>query len=170
MALMGMVVFAAVGPLRPGWSHRAGTSPALLAQLARRYTVPTSGGSAATPSGRGAAAVPSTPFTDGLSGSVSTTAPDARGEVQATLTMQLQDPSSTPLVVVLDGVADQSGGIAMSSGTVTFGGYHGAVTSLSGNTIGASVATPNPQALTMTVAIDQSANTVSGSVTGVAGR
>ena len=84
--------------------------------------------------------------------------------------MQLQDPSSTPLVVVLDGVADQGGGIAMSSGSVTFGGYHGPVTSLSGNTIGASVATPNPQALTMTVDIDQNANTVSGSVTGTAGR
>ncbi len=170
VALTGMVVFAAVGPLRPGWSHRAGTSQALLAQLAQRYAVPTGGGPAATPVGHRTAAVPSTPFTYGLSGSVSTTAPDAQGVVQATLTMQLQDASSTPLVVVLDGVADQGGGIAMSSGSVTFGGYHGPVTSLSGNTIGASVATPNPQALTMTVDIDQNANTVSGSVTGVAGR
>ena len=31
LALLG---FAALGPLRPGWSHRAGTSSALLAQLA----------------------------------------------------------------------------------------------------------------------------------------
>jgi DMSO/TMAO reductase YedYZ heme-binding membrane subunit len=169
VALMGMVVFAAVGPLRPGWSHRAGTSQALLAQLARRYAAP-AGGTAATPSGRGAVAVPSTPFTYGLSGSVSTTAPDAQGRAQATLTMQVQDPSATPLVVVLDGIADQGGGIAMSSGSVTFGGYQGVVTSLSGNTIGASVAAPSPQALTMTVNINQNANTVSGSVTGAPGR
>ena len=32
-ALMVITAFAAAGPLRPGWSHRAGTSSALLAQL-----------------------------------------------------------------------------------------------------------------------------------------
>ncbi len=167
VVLLARVVFAASGPLRPGWSHRAGTSTALLAQLARKYAAPT-GGPPAGPSGGGAVAVPSAPFTYGLSGSVSTSAPDAQGKMRATFTMQLQDPSSTPLVVVLDGVAVQGGGLAMAAGSVTFGGYHGAVTSLDGNTIGASVTTPIAQALTLTVNIDQSSNTVSGSVTGTA--
>ena len=31
--VLAISVFALVGPLRPGWSHRAGTSPALLAAL-----------------------------------------------------------------------------------------------------------------------------------------
>ncbi len=33
---LGLLVFAALGPLRPGWSHRSGTSAALLAQLAKK--------------------------------------------------------------------------------------------------------------------------------------
>jgi DMSO/TMAO reductase YedYZ heme-binding membrane subunit len=169
VALLGLVVFAAVGPLRPDWSHRAGTSQALLAQLARRYAAPTAGGSPVSPSGNGAVSVPPAPFTYGLRGSVSTTAPDGQGNVQATLAMELQDPSSTPLVVVLDGVAVRGGGLDLSTGSVTFDGYHGVVTSLNGDTIGASVATPRPQALTLTVNIDQNTNTVSGTVTGATG-
>ena len=35
---LALLVFAALGPLRPGWSHRSGTSSALLAQLAQKYS------------------------------------------------------------------------------------------------------------------------------------
>jgi len=164
--VLALVVFAAVGPLRPGWSHRAGTSAALLAQLARRYaptgaTAPTA--TATTPTG-----LPTPPFTDNLTGAVATTSPGPQGTVQAMFTLHLLDPSSTPLVVVLDGTAAQGGGLAMSSGTVSYGGYHGVVTSLSGNTVGTSVSTPVPQALTLTLSIDQSTGAVSGQVSGSA--
>ena len=33
LGLLGVALFAHVGPLRSGWSHRSGTSPALLSQL-----------------------------------------------------------------------------------------------------------------------------------------
>ena len=36
VVVLAMAVFAALGPLRPGWSRRSGTSTALLAQLAGR--------------------------------------------------------------------------------------------------------------------------------------
>ena len=41
-----IAVFAEVGPLRPGWSHRAGTSSALLAQLSGATSASYSGASA----------------------------------------------------------------------------------------------------------------------------
>ncbi len=48
VVLLTIAVFAAAGPLRPGWSHRAGTSPALLAQLAGSATGSSTAGGAGT--------------------------------------------------------------------------------------------------------------------------
>ncbi len=36
LVVAAIAIFAAVGPLRPGWSHRAGTSASLLSQLANK--------------------------------------------------------------------------------------------------------------------------------------
>ena len=167
VTLVGAVVFAAAGPLRPGWSHRAGTSEAVLAQLAQRYAPPAGSGTGVSASATGAGGVPAAPFRFGLSGSETTTS-GGPGSIRATFTMELHDPSSTPLVVVLNGVSAQGGGIIMSSGTVTFGGYHGVVTGLNGATMEASVAAPIQQSLLLSVSVDRSSNTVTGSVTGSA--
>ena len=165
---LGMVMFAALGPLRPGWSLRAGTSTALLAQLARRNAGSTAAnsslGSSAPTSTTGT--VPPTPFSFALTGSQTTSGPDSQGTVQVTLSLQLQNPSSTPLTVVLNGTAAQGGGIDMSSGTVTFGGYHGVVTGLSGGSVSALVSAPSPESLVLSLSVDQVSGALSGTVTG----
>jgi sulfoxide reductase heme-binding subunit YedZ len=165
---LALVVFAALGPLRPGWSLRAGTSTALLAQLARKNTASNTansslGSSAPAPT---TGTVPPAPFTFDLTGSQTTSGPDSQGNMQVTLTMQLQNPSSTPLTVVLNGIAAQGGGIDMSSGTVDFGGYHGAVTGLSGGSLVASVAAPSPESLALSLNVDQVSLALSGTVSG----
>ncbi len=165
---VAMAVFAALGPLRPGWSLRAGTSTALLAQLARKNTASNTANSSlgsSTPAPT-TGTVPPAPFTFGLTGSQTTSGPDSQGSMQVTLSMQLQNPSSTPLTVVLNGIAAQGGGIDMSSGTVDLGGYHGTVTGLSGGSLVASVAAPSPESLAVSLTVDQVSGALSGTVTG----
>jgi len=163
VVVLAIAVFATVGPLRPGWSHRSGTSSALLAQLARKSAAASP---AAAPGTAGTGTVPTTPFTYDLTGSQTISAPGSQGQVQATLSMQLKDPSSTPLTVVLNGTPAQGGGIAMTSGSVTFGPYRGAVTSLNGGTVVATVVTPGPETLTMSLQVDPNSGALAGTVTG----
>ncbi|HUY65459.1 MAG TPA: ferric reductase-like transmembrane domain-containing protein [Acidimicrobiales bacterium] len=176
IAVVGIVIFAAVGPLRPGWSRRAGTSTSVLAQLARKNAgVAASAPSATAPSTipttaptGGLGTVPSPPFTNDLSGS-QTTSPTARGDVRVTLGMRLNDPASTALTVVLNGTAVAGGGVEMSSDSVAFGPYQGVVTSLSGGTLLADVSSPTPMALTISLSVDQSSGALSGTVSGMSG-
>ncbi len=167
-----IAIFAALGPLRPGWSHRAGTSTALLAQLAqlalKNGAAPASGGTARTNS-PASDAVPAVPFTDQITGTQTSTAPDAQGNVSVTLAVHLRDASSTPLTVVLSGPAVAGGGVAMSSSSITFGPYHGTITALQGGTVSATIGEPSPVTLVLSVTIDQSSGALSGSVTGAAG-
>jgi methionine sulfoxide reductase heme-binding subunit len=171
VVVVGVAAFAALGPLRPGWSHRAGTSGALLAQLARKNAGGSLTGSTSpttTPgaSGGGSSGVPAAPFTDDLTGTQSSTSPDAQGNVQVTLAMHLKDASSTPLTVVLTGTAVAGGGVSMSSGSVVFGPYHGTVTALQGGTVSAAVSAPAPTALVLSLNVDQSSGALTGTVTG----
>jgi sulfoxide reductase heme-binding subunit YedZ len=169
-----IVIFAAVGPLRPGWSRRAGTSTSLLAQLARKNagvatSVPNTSAPSTTPTTTptgGLGVVPSPPFTIDVTGSQTSTNTTTQGDVQITLAMRLQDPSSTPLTVVLYGTAVAGGGVAMSSGSVTFGPYHGVVTSLSGGTVLVDVSSPTPMVLTLSLSVDQNSGALSGTASG----
>jgi len=165
---IALAVFGVVGPLRPGWSHRSGTSAALLAQLARKNAGigPGTASSTSVPPASVAGTAPTVPFTFDVSGSQNATSPDSQGNVQVTLTLQAQDQSSTPLVVVLNGAALRDGGIAMSSGTVEFGGLHGMVTGLNGGSIDATLSAPTPETLTMQLSVDRNSGQVSGTVTG----
>jgi sulfoxide reductase heme-binding subunit YedZ len=162
VVVVAMAIFAAAGPLRPGWSHRAGTSAALLDQLARESSV----SSAVSTESAGAGTVPTVPFTYALTGSQTASTPDAQGRVQFTLSTRLQDPSSTPLTVVLEGTRVGSAGIAMASGSAFFGPYRGTVTSLDGDTVVAAVSAPGPETLTLSLRVDSS-GALSGTVTGV---
>jgi DMSO/TMAO reductase YedYZ heme-binding membrane subunit len=164
-------VFATLGPLRPGWSHRAGTSAALLAQLARKTATSYASTPGATAGQSGASSTggtPSVPFTYNVTGTQAATGPNAQGDAQVVLTLQLQDASSTPLVVTLNGAAVPGGGITLSSGTVQLGSLHGAVTGLNGGTVQASLSAPTPEALTVQLSIAQGSDQVSGTVTGTA--
>jgi sulfoxide reductase heme-binding subunit YedZ len=169
------VMFVALGPLRPGWSHRSGTSAALLAQIAASYSsatvpgTPSGSGSQPSPTTPSTSAVPTAPFTLGLDGTQSQTAPDSQGNVQVTLSMKLHDAASTPLTITLDGTAASGGGVSMSSGAVTFGPYGGIVTALNGDSISATVKAQSRVQLVISLKLDQVSGTLTGTVTGSTG-
>jgi methionine sulfoxide reductase heme-binding subunit len=182
VVLVAIAGFAAVGPLRPGWSHRSGTSPAVLSQLAAKNgasATTTPAGTPATaapaPSGtsgtssQGSGTVPAVPFTTQVSGTQSQTRPDAQGNIQITLAMHLADPASTPLTVVLTGQESGGGGVSLSSGSVTYGTYSGTVVGLNGGTVTMRVAAPAATTLVAQLAIDQRTGALSGTVSGTAG-
>ncbi len=170
-----LVIFTALGPLRPGWSHRSGTSAALLAQLAKKTAGSTGSASSTTttpststtsPASVGSAPTP--PFTASVSGSQSTSRPNSSGQVQVVLSMHLQNSASTPLTVTLVGDAVQGGGVALSSGTVALGSSRGVVTSLNGGTVSARISSPTPMDLTLSLQVDQNSGALSGTATGTA--
>ncbi|HEY4928009.1 MAG TPA: ferric reductase-like transmembrane domain-containing protein [Acidimicrobiales bacterium] len=178
-AVIGAVVltvaiagFAALGPLRPGWSHRSGTSSALLSELAAKNgagtTVPSGASTGTTAPTVTSGPTPSVPFTSQITGAQTQTSPDAQGNIRITLAMRLQDQATTPLTIVLDG-AQSGSGVSLTSGTITFGPDRGQVTSLNGGTVVGTVSTPTPVTLTVTLQIDQQSGGLSGSVSGTAG-
>ena len=173
--------FAALGPLRPGWSHRSGTSSALLAKLAARNgtpsgtatspaaTTPAAAPTTTAPSGTGTGSTPAVPFTSQVTGSQSQSAPDAQGNIRVTLSMHLHDAASTPLIIVLVGQESGGGGVSLSSGSVTFGPYAGTVVGLNGGTVTMRVNAPGPVTLVANLQIDQQSGALTGTVTGTAG-
>jgi sulfoxide reductase heme-binding subunit YedZ len=175
VVLVGVVAFAAAGPLRSGWARRAGTSPALLHQLAvaagtapaatasaSQGSTPTAPSSSSPASG---APVPQAPFETALSGTYQTSKPDGAGNVTVTISTTLQG-TGTPLVVQLTGTP-VGGGVAMSSSQVTLGADTGTVTALSGTDISA-VVSGNAGALRLVISLqlDQASNAVTGTVSG----
>jgi methionine sulfoxide reductase heme-binding subunit len=171
--LLVITAFAVAGPLRPGWSHRAGTSSALLAQLAGASATSYTGSTPAptTPSTAPpvTSAIPATPFSTSVSGTVATSTPDARGESEVTLTMRLAD-TTAPLEVRIVGPA-VNGGISMHHSAVSFGTLTGQVTALDGSNVGAVVNGPSGSiSLTMSLALDPNAGTLTGEISGTSGQ
>jgi sulfoxide reductase heme-binding subunit YedZ len=175
--VVGIGTFALAGPLQPGWSRRAGTSPALLAQLSARFSSKIAG----TPSGASASVtapttvvptsasgLPPLPFNENVTGTIATSSPNSAGDVEVQLTMQVRGASS-PLQVQLIGRA-VNGGVAMSTSTVKFGNEQGAVTALDGSSIAATLNGPiGTVNLVLQLSIDQSSGTFTGSVSGSSG-
>jgi hypothetical protein len=163
-----IAVFAAIGPLRSGWSHRAGTSAALLSQLSNATTSTTSGSAATahqSPTAHVSSAVPAVPFSTSVTGHFTTSAPNADGDSQVTLSMSLAD-TAAPLEVRISGPAE-NGGVAMRRSAVTFGSLSGQVTALEGANIGAVVGGPaGPMELTMNLSLDPATGTVTGQLSG----
>ena len=172
--LLVITAFAVAGPLRPGWSHRAGTSSALLARLsgasAASYASANPKPAPTTPSTSPpvSSSIPATPFSTSVSGTVATSAPDAHGESEVTLTMQLAD-TTAPLEVRIVGPA-VNGGITMRRSAVSFGTLTGQVTALDGSNVGAVVGGPSGSInLTMSLALDPNAGTLTGQISGSVG-
>jgi len=168
--LVVITAFAVVGPLGSGWAHRAGTSSALLAQLSgspsasysSTQTSTNSSSATSPPSG-----TPGTPFETTVSGTVSTSPPNAGGDSEVTLRMALAD-TSVPLQVRIIGPA-VNGGVDMHSSEVTFGHMSGQVTALEGSTIGAVVNGPTgPIDLTMNLSLNPGGATLTGQLSGSA--
>jgi hypothetical protein len=173
--VVGIGIVAVTGPLRPGWSQRAGTSAAVLAQLNASFQ----SGSGSSATGAGAApsgpttsstgGVPSPPFSQSVQGTYQTSAPNREGQISVVLTMAVPGSTGTPLVVTLNG-SSVNGGVAMSSSQVTWGPDSGTVTALQGSTIGAKVSGPSGSVdLTLQLNLDQSTGTLTGTVSGTAG-
>ena len=168
--LVVIMAFAAAGPLRAGWSRRAGTSSALLAQLsgsssASYSSAPTS----TTPSTSVAPAtsIPSAPFETTVSGTVATSPPNGDDDTEVTLSMQLAD-TTVPLLVRIIGPA-VNGGVALHRSDVTFGPLRGQVTALEESSIGALVAGPSGSLhLTLNLSLDPGAGTLTGQISGSA--
>ena len=168
--LVVVTAFAAVGPLRPGWSRRAGTSAALLSQLSNATTSTTAGsasGAHQSPTASVTSAIPAVPFSTSVTGHFTTSAPNADGDSQVTLSMSLSD-TAAPLTVRIIGPAE-NGGVAMRRSAVTFGSLSGEVTALEGANIGAMVDGPSgPIELTMSLSLDPSSGTLTGQLSGSA--
>jgi Ferric reductase like transmembrane component len=167
--LAALAIFAANGPLKPGWSHRAGTSPALLAQLATgapaTYVSKATAGTTA-PS-RPSAGLPAVPFTSSVSGTVTSSSPDANGEVHVDLHMTLAG-SGRALDVQIIGPAED-GGVSLRTSQVSFAGLTGRVTTLDGSIVEAVVSGPSGSVdLTLNLSLDPRAGTLSGQVAGSA--
>ena len=106
--LVVIMAFAAAGPLRPGWSRRAGTSTALLAQLsgsasASYSSAPAPASTTPSTSAPPASGIPSAPFETTVSGTVATSPPNGDGDAEVTLSMQPAD-TTVPLVVRIIGL------------------------------------------------------------------
>ncbi len=168
--LFVIAAFAVAGPLRPGWSHRAGTSTALLAQLsgsaATSFSGATTNPSRPQPhSASAASGVPTTPFQTSVSGTVATSAPNATGESEVSLSLQLAD-TSTPVQIHIIGPS-VSGGVEMRRSAVSFGPLNGQVTALDGSNIGAVVTGPTGSlSLTMNLSLDPGTGTLTGQLAG----
>lgn len=168
--LIVITAFAAAGPLRPGWSRRAGTSTALLAQLSGSASASYSSASASastTPSTSAspASGIPSAPFETTVSGTVATSPPNADGDAEVTLSLRPAD-TTVPLVVRIIGPA-VNGGVALHRSEVTFGQLSGQVTALDGSTVGAFVTGPTGSLnLTMNLSLKPGAGTLTGQLSG----
>jgi hypothetical protein len=152
-----------VGPLAPHWASRAGTPPQLLASA--RIAAAAAGGSSATtptapatrPTGTGA-----------VSGRVRVGGDDG-SQVTVLLQGQLSSGLSGELRIVLQGQPLASGGVALSTGSVTLGSgtavYTGPVTTLNGNVIAATLSGPAGSVqMTTNVSIDGAGRAFSGQV------
>jgi DMSO/TMAO reductase YedYZ heme-binding membrane subunit len=180
LVLIGIAVFTLLGPLRPGWSRRAGTSSALLAQLATGQSTSAASGSASssatTGGGQGAnpatSPVPATPFSGALTGTMTSTGPDGSGIERVILSMKVSGPGfptdGLPLTVTLSGPATGRG-VTMTSSAVTFGSQHGAVTFLQNLTIDATVSgSGRSEQLSMQLTLDPASGAITGTVSGAA--
>jgi sulfoxide reductase heme-binding subunit YedZ len=107
---VGIVGFVALGPLRPGWSRRAGTPSVLISG-----TSSAAGRSAVSPSSL------RPPFTATFAGQVAQSAAAADGSSTVTVTGNLSQGASGILRVVLTGPALSGGGVQMASSTATLG-------------------------------------------------
>ncbi len=165
--LVVIIAFAAIGPLRPGWSHRSGTSSALLAQLsgsASASYASTQGSSTTAPPAPAASGIPTAPFETTVSGTVATSS-QSNGDAEVSLSMQLAD-TAVPLQVHIIGPA-VNGGVALRRSEVTFGPLSGTVTALDGSTIGALVTGPTGSLnLTVNLSLQPGAGSFSGQVSG----
>lgn len=182
-AAAGLFVLAAgllvlLGPLRPGWARRSGTPPAILAALSRTSgsappaaTTGRTGSSgpapagpqAPPPSGPGSGgSLPTGSFSADVSGTLTTSQPDATGQVTVQIKGRLTGDVSLPFTISLQGTPS-GGGVAMNSGVASIGDVQGPVVSLEGSRIVTEISSGGTSVrVSFVLDIDPSSGTVSG--------
>jgi hypothetical protein len=154
---VGMLAFLFAGPLKPGWSRRAGTPVSLrTAAAASAAPAPSPAPAASSPApgpsptaGSPAAAAPAASsfagrFTDALTGTIAQSSDGTSVTIDGALT----GPAPGHLHVVLSGQPSNGGGIVMTGSGASLGPagqpnlYQGSVRSLSGTRLGLALAGP----------------------------
>jgi sulfoxide reductase heme-binding subunit YedZ len=172
--VIGIAVFALVGPLRPGWSHRAGTSAALLGQLSgaassTQPTVASPGGTSPSGPSSTTGMPTSLPTSGSLSGSYQTRSTATPGIEEVDLTMLVSGEANAPLIVQLVGPA-VDGGVSMSSSRVTWSADTGVVSALTDSSMEASLSGPHgPVHLSLKLHLDRTDQSITGSFTSSTG-
>lgn len=166
VVLVGIAIFAFLGPLQPGWSRRAGTSATLLNRLGSGATSTSTSASGGTSTGSSSSGLPAAPFTTSATGTYQSTTTQQGAGVTVVFTITTGNLPSTPLVVTLNGTP-VNGGVSMSSSQVTWGASTGTVTGLQGSTIDATVGSGSTAInLVMSLNLDQTTGSISGSISG----
>jgi hypothetical protein len=167
---LGLVIFALVGPLQPGWARRAGTPRTLLA---KHTAVPVSKPTAAR--APGAASAPArlrVPFSATLSGTINQT--QEPGGAILDLALRLSGGAHGELRVRMAGAPDGNGGLSLTGSQVDLVAtgltsvMQGKVVSLQGQEFVARVADHSGSALDLQASlnIDNQAGTVTGTLSG----
>ena len=84
-----LVAWLAAGPLAAGWARRAGTPASILAKVRRRPSTSTPASTAAPTAPPGVGALPATPFTAQLTGTLTQSNPTSDGQVTVRLATTL---------------------------------------------------------------------------------
>jgi hypothetical protein len=153
---VGVTTWMVLEPMRPGWARKAGTPTALIAST---------DGAPVTVTG-----IP-IPFSSATRGSIRQTSSATTGLTTVTIDARLTSVPQARLHVTVEGTALPDGGVSMQDGHVSLGVagapnlYSGAVVSLNGSTVGASVRGPKGAvALSMQFSVDATSNVVGGTV------
>jgi sulfoxide reductase heme-binding subunit YedZ len=162
IAPVGLIVWFAAGPLAGNWAARAGTPASLLASV----------GATQSPSAAVSASGLNAPFQARLAGSLRQRVSGSSGLANVDMRMGMSGGASGTLDVTITGQPLESGGVAMTQGSVTLGPraepnlYTGHITGLQGSRIVASAQSSDGSALQLSIdlSIDQGTGTVSGSV------
>jgi predicted ferric reductase len=166
---VGLLAFLFAGPLKPGWSRRAGT-PASLTTAAASSPAPAPSPS----SGSAAAAAPAaSSFTGRFSDALAGTIAQSSDGTTVTIDGALTGPAPGHLHIVLSGQPANGGGIVMTASGASLGPagqpnlYQGSVRSLSGTRLGLALAGPGGSALAVRVQLALNGGTaVTGTVSG----
>ena len=166
LVVLGWLV---AGPLRAGWAARAGTPRPLLAAARAR---PTTTGSTTSPGSTSGTTAFRPPFVAAFSGTVAERGPDAKGDTVVTIDGVLSGGAEGELRIVLSGPADGTGGVELTSSSVSLGPraqpdlYHGVITDLAGAHVGSTLVDAAGRRLRLTVDLQlgQTDNRATGTV------
>jgi sulfoxide reductase heme-binding subunit YedZ len=169
-----LLVWVTSGPLAPGWARRAGTPASLLVHVSSTTTTaaPPAASGGASGAAAGSSTLASPPFDATLSGSISQSSPAADGRVTVRLGMTMTGGATGDLVIDLTGTPLDDGGVVLDTSVISLGPanqpslYQGAVSSLRGTQIGATVRSAGRPTLQLTITAqpDPTGSSVTGSV------